>query len=1004
MQTSDTITSPLVSAIVSTYNSERFIRGCIEDLERQTLSHQLEIVVIDTASPQNEASIVRELQDRYGNIRYLRTDQRETVYAAWNRGIALARGRYITNANTDDRHRSDAFELMARVMESRSSVDLVYGDVLVTKTPNETFEHHTPSGRYTWYDWDRNILLGKGCFIGPQPMWRRSLHDLYGGFDPSYVTSGDYEFWLRISQTSDFFHIRQPLGLYLAHPDSIEHQNEERKGSENGKILDLYLEAAREGSITGLLQLQQIRSFAEAADRPLTDLVPLINMLETRLIPGASLSGNRAGDYHQIKARLFGSAEPAVQLIEEFLESSEQLILGGKEWYVNRRSVEETTVDDPLLRLEVLSTAVQKARLFIQRDAADVAVSILLEQGIKAAPSSPVAYFELADILLAAERYEEALQVLAEMPPSADACRLLEIQAICYAAKGQDEAARQAALQATGRPRAVVTLGTLAARSGNLAEAEKFFRSAVEADSSCGSGWLSLGMLLWGNGDQEGAYQAVRQAATVDPLNNEAVKILRDMAGRKFRYADALLIISDAAQLYPDSRNLRRHHAELLVQCNRDREALDACEAFLVRFGVDEELLSMALQVRRRIGIYNRLAEAGTQSISLCMIVKNEEKSLPACLASLKPAVDEMIVVDTGSTDRTVEIASAFGARVDNFAWNGNFSDARNHALSKAKGAWILVMDADEVLSKRDYSVIKETVSSAGCQKIAWSVLTRNYTAKVHAQGWVSNDGVFPNEERADGWHPSWKVRLFPNLPLIRFTGEVHEMVEKSLLTGGYSIHKASFVVHHYGGLEEGAEEGAEKRLRYFEIGMKKLENNPHDVTAIAELAVQAGEMGSFAEALQLWDRLLGIAPDNVEALFNKGFVLIGLQRYHEALAIEKKVLGLVPGHKEAAFNYGTSALYVGNPAKAVKILEPLRRQHPEYPPLLAILTLLYLLTGQRNKAITTYSTLKSMNYAITDYAKARADVLARLGKEKLARTLLDECARIGIIQNTGEH
>ncbi|MDD2542390.1 MAG: glycosyltransferase, partial [Desulfuromonadaceae bacterium] len=230
---------PLVSAIVSTYNSERFIRGCIEDLEQQTIADRLEIIIIDSASPQNEGEIVRELQGRYNNIRYLRTERRETVYAAWNRGIAMARGRYFTNANTDDRHRSDAFELMARVMEDCPAVDLVYADVLITKTPNGTFEHHTPGGKYSWYDWDRNILLDKGCFIGPQPMWRRSLHELYGGFDPACVTSGDYEFWLRISQTSNFFHIRQPLGLYLAHPDSIEHQNEETKYSENSTIREI---------------------------------------------------------------------------------------------------------------------------------------------------------------------------------------------------------------------------------------------------------------------------------------------------------------------------------------------------------------------------------------------------------------------------------------------------------------------------------------------------------------------------------------------------------------------------------------------------------------------------------------------------------------------------------------------------------------------------------------------------------------------------------------------
>lgn len=982
------LSQPLVSAIVSTYNSERFIRGCIEDLEHQTIADQLEIIIIDSASPQNEGVIVRELQGRYDNIRYLRTEQRETVYAAWNRAIDLARGRYITNANTDDRHRSDAFELMARVMESRPAVDLVYADALVTKTPNETYDRHTACDRYTWYDWDRNILLDKGCFVGPQPMWRRSLHELYGGFDPTYVTSGDYEFWLRISQTSDFFHIGQPLGLYLAHPDSIEHRNEDRKGSENSKILSLYRQAASDGCIVGLLPLQQMRAFTadRLPDLSFENFKPLIDMIETRLMPRAALTGNRVEDYDLIKARLLGSAEPAAHLIEEYLNSAEQLILGSKEWYANRRSVVETTTDDALLRLEVLSTAVQKARLLFQRDDVDGAVSILLNQGIKAAPLSPVAYLELTDILMAARRYEDAMQVLPEMPALADVSRLQEIRAICYAALGQDNAAGQAALQAVGRPRALVTLGTLAARSGNIAEAETFFRQAIEADPSSGSAWLSLGMLLWGNRDQDGAYQAVRRSVMVDPLNSEAVKILRDMAVRLVQLFDAIQIISDAAQLYPESRNLGRHHAELLFKSGRDPEALDACVAFLVRFGVDEELLALALQVRHRIGAYNRLAEAGTRSISLCMIVKNEELNLAACLASLKPVVDEMIVVDTGSTDRTVDIATVFGARVLPFPWNGNFSDARNCSLAASKGSWILVMDADEVLAPRDYDAVRRAVRPFETKAIAWSVLTRNYTTRVNAQGWTPNDHVYTSEERADGWHPSWKVRLFPNNRQIRFRGEVHEMLEHTLRQSGFGISPANFVIHHYGGLQ--TEKNKQKMLHYFELGMKKLAGQGDDIKALIELAVQAGELNLFEEALALWDRVLVLQPDMVEALFNKSYAFIGLKRYQEGMQVSRRVLDIDPNHKEAAFNFGTCALYVGDPLEATIVMAPLSARFPDYPPLMAILTVLQLVTDQQEQARTTLSELRLRNYAITDYVRDRAATLELLGRSGMARKL----------------
>jgi glycosyltransferase involved in cell wall biosynthesis/ADP-heptose:LPS heptosyltransferase/lipopolysaccharide biosynthesis regulator YciM/ubiquinone/menaquinone biosynthesis C-methylase UbiE len=981
-------TEILVSAIVSIYNAEQFIRGCIEDLESQTIADRLEIIIIDSASPQNEVAIVRELQGFYNNIRYLRTEQRETVYAAWNRGIALARGRYITNANVDDRHRSDAFELMTRVMESRPAVDLVYADVLITKTPNEAFDHHTLSGKYAWCDWDRNILLDRGCFIGPQPLWRRSLHELYGGFDPTYVTSGDYEFWLRISQTSDFFHIRQPLGLYLAHPDSIEHRNEDRKGSENSKILNLYRQAAKEGRVVGLIPLQQLGELAADGmrGRPRAEITALVDVLETRLISRAALSGNRIGSYHLAKTRLLECAEPGTLQIEEYLNCAVPLILGGMEWHTNRRSVEDTTKDEFLLRLELLSMALQKARLFFQRGDVDKAVSMLLEQGIKAAPLSPVAYFELTEILMSAGRHADALQVLPEMPPSANASRMHEVQAICFSALGHDEEASQAALKALGRPRSLVVMGTLAARSGNLAAAHSFFQQAIDADHSCGSAWLSQGMLLWGNGEQDRAYQAVRRAVEVDPLNDDAVRILRDMAERNNSCADAFQIISEASQLYPDSRNLGRHHAELLSRCGRDQEALGACEAFLARFGADDAVLALARHLRSRTGMHDCLVGPGTQSISLCMIVKNEEKYLPACLASLKPVVDEIIVVDTGSTDRTADIATAFGARVCNFRWNGNFSDARNYSIAQAKGEWVLVMDADEVISASDYNALRLAVREGG-QHVAWNILTRNYTNR-HAHGWNANDGAYASEERGCGWHPSRKVRLFPNDERIRFRGEVHELVEASAEESGYTIRDASVIVHHYGELAEQQGDKTSKQLVYFQLGKDKLAENPDDLIAIGELAVQAGELKLFDEAIELWDRFLALKPDAPVALFNRGFALMGLGRYGEALEMARRALKAEPFHKEAAFNFGTCALYAGDAREAISYLETVLKQHPEHPPLLSLLVVLYLVTGQQEQAGLAVGKLQQLNYNIADYIRDRALILDSLGRTEMARQL----------------
>ncbi len=241
----------LLTAIVSTYNAVRFIQGCLNDLVQQTLVDQMEIIVVDSASEQDEAAIVRDFQSRHANIKYMRTHERESVYQAWNRGIKFALGKYVTNANTDDRHRRDAFELMAQVLEENGAIVLVYADVVKTGTANETFKDCTPTGFLRWPEWNRDALLEKGCFIGPQPVWRRSVHDDYGYFDASFHISADYEFWLRISQTYDFQHIPQTLGLYLEREDSIEHSDRPQKKHEDHKIITAYTDAAASGRIIG---------------------------------------------------------------------------------------------------------------------------------------------------------------------------------------------------------------------------------------------------------------------------------------------------------------------------------------------------------------------------------------------------------------------------------------------------------------------------------------------------------------------------------------------------------------------------------------------------------------------------------------------------------------------------------------------------------------------------------------------------------------------------------
>ena len=456
---------------------------------------------------------------------------------------------------------------------------------------------------------------------------------------------------------------------------------------------------------------------------------------------------------------------------------------------------------------------------------------------------------------------------------------------------------------------------------------------------------------------------------------------------------DVLTVISEVVQLYPGSRNLARHHAELLAQCGRGGEALNVCEVSLAGFGVDEELLSLALRLRQQIGSYERLTEAGTLSVSLCMIVKDEEKNLARCLASLKPVVDEMIVVDTGSSDRSADIAAAFGARVFAYTWNGDFSAARNYSLSKAHGRWILVMDADEALSEWDYPLLQRMLQCSGDRLVAWSVITRTYTNRTESEGWHTNDGSYPEQEQGDGWYPGTKVRLFPATQSVRFHGDIHEMVETDLRTLGIPIEQATFVVHHFGELADNDRKA--KQLRYYNMGKQKLLENPDNIAAAVELALQAGELELFDEALELWDYLLSRGLTSLDVYFNRSFVLMGLKRFSEASDMALKSLEINPDHKESVYNYGICLLNLAKPDQAVTFIAHKMAKHPDYPLLMALLCVLYLCTGETASAKSLSDKLNASNYAISGYIKARVAVLEQLGRMGIAQQLRQTATEI---------
>ncbi|MBV8424694.1 MAG: glycosyltransferase family 2 protein, partial [Candidatus Eremiobacteraeota bacterium] len=146
--------------------------------------------------------------------------------------------------------------------------------------------------------------------------------------------------------------------------------------------------------------------------------------------------------------------------------------------------------------------------------------------------------------------------------------------------------------------------------------------------------------------------------------------------------------------------------------------------------------------------------------ISLCMIVRDEERFLPDALESVRGVVDEMCIVDTGSRDTTVEIARRAGARIREIAWEDDFSKARNAALEMATYRWILVIDADERLSPRSRDFVRELRDRPAELTGLW-VRCFNFTDDYKGTGAMSNA----------------LVRIFPNHGRIRYRNPIHEIV-----------------------------------------------------------------------------------------------------------------------------------------------------------------------------------------------------------------------------------
>jgi tetratricopeptide (TPR) repeat protein len=215
--------TPLVSVVISTFEGERLIRGCLDILAGQTIAPRLEIIVVDSGSPENERRVVEEFQRHRENVRYVLTE-RETLYAAWNRALRMATGTFFANFNIDDWLREDALELFAEALAENPNADLAYAHWARTHLPqqeptiDDVVSFHPP------YEPALSLFY---CYGGSTQFWRRSSLLRIGGFDEAFVACGDLEVLQRLTQRGGTaVLVPEVLEGFYQNPSGISHSTD----------------------------------------------------------------------------------------------------------------------------------------------------------------------------------------------------------------------------------------------------------------------------------------------------------------------------------------------------------------------------------------------------------------------------------------------------------------------------------------------------------------------------------------------------------------------------------------------------------------------------------------------------------------------------------------------------------------------------------------------------------------------------------------------------------
>lgn len=258
-------------------------------------------------------------------------------------------------------------------------------------------------------------------------------------------------------------------------------------------------------------------------------------------------------------------------------------------------------------------------------------------------------------------------------------------------------------------------------------------------------------------------------------------------------------------------------------------------------------------------------------SVTLCLIVKNEEQYVAKCIESVQPLVEDILIADTGSTDNTINICKQYANHVESIDFSNGFSAARNHLLKQVKTDWVLFLDADEYFDPSELSKFRKLILCTQSEIDAYSFLRYNFFSS----------GAF---------YTSDTIKLFRRDPQIFYTGIVVDSIKPSIIKKGGNIENAAIILNHFGHCRS-IEVRNEKSLKYLEMMDRELVQNPDNHKVMGYKALILRTLGEFEEAQYWAEKALQNAPDKGHPYFVRGHVERAFNRHEQAIDSYNKAI-----------------------------------------------------------------------------------------------------------------